>query len=95
MLVLARWPAHIAPRRMLMPSQLPPVLAPTPRARMSKRSAADHGYQVVVGLRRGHQAAVGVMSVGANCRDSFSTLEQAKKNLCYFDGTETIEEVIQ
>lgn len=33
-------------------------------------------------------------SSGAYCRDSFSTLEKAQKNLCYFNGTECIEEVI-
>ena len=31
---------------------------------------------------------------GAFCTDSFSTMEEAKKNLCYFDGTKTKEEVI-
>ena len=31
---------------------------------------------------------------GASCRDSFSTLEEAKKNLCYFDGSHSIDEVI-
>lgn len=31
---------------------------------------------------------------GAYCQDSFSTLEEAKENLCYFNGTpakETVE----
>ena len=33
-------------------------------------------------------------SSGASCTDSFSTLEEAKKNLCYFDGTKVKEKVI-
>ena len=33
-------------------------------------------------------------SFGAGCQDSFPTLEQARKHLCYFDGAKTkIEEV--
>jgi hypothetical protein len=28
------------------------------------------------------------------CQDDFDTLEEAKKNLCYFDGTECKEEVV-
>jgi len=28
---------------------------------------------------------------GASCRDNFPTYEEAKKNLCYFDGTKTID----
>jgi len=32
---------------------------------------------------------------GAYCEDSFSTLEEAEKNLCYFDGTKCKEEVIK
>jgi len=31
---------------------------------------------------------------GAWCQDSFDTREEAKKNLCYFDGTKVIEEVV-
>jgi hypothetical protein len=31
---------------------------------------------------------------GASCQDSFSTLEEAKANLCYFDGSETKESVV-
>ena len=31
----------------------------------------------------------------AGCQDSFSTLEEAKQNLCYFDGTKTKIEVIE
>lgn len=29
---------------------------------------------------------------GASCRDSFDSLEEAKKNLCYFDGSRCIDE---
>ena len=31
---------------------------------------------------------------GTYCQDSFFTLEEAKKHLCYFDGTPTRERVI-
>ena len=34
-------------------------------------------------------------SAGAACLDSFSTLEEAKRNLCYFDGTKTKIEVVE
>jgi len=34
-------------------------------------------------------------SCGAACTDSFSTLEEAKKNLCYFDGTKVKEKIIK
>ena len=33
-------------------------------------------------------------SSGANCTDSFSSLEEAKKNLCYFDSTKVKENVV-
>jgi hypothetical protein len=32
--------------------------------------------------------------VGAICMDSFSTLEEAKKYLCYFDGTKCQQKVV-
>lgn len=28
------------------------------------------------------------------CKDNFYTLEEAQKNLCYFDGSKPIEEII-
>ena len=31
---------------------------------------------------------------GAFCTDSFDTMEEAEKNLCYFDGTKIKEEVV-
>jgi hypothetical protein len=31
---------------------------------------------------------------GANCFDSFHNLEDARRNLCYFDGTRVKEEVV-
>lgn len=34
-------------------------------------------------------------SDGANCTDSFETLEEAERNLCYFDGTKIKETVIK
>ena len=33
-------------------------------------------------------------SCGANCTDSFSTLEEAKNNLCYFDGSKGKDKVV-
>lgn len=30
---------------------------------------------------------------GAYCVDSFSSLEEAKKNLCYFDGSKTTDKI--
>jgi hypothetical protein len=33
-------------------------------------------------------------SAGASCKDSFSSLEDAQKNLCYFNGTKCFEEVV-
>ena len=33
-------------------------------------------------------------SCGAACTDSFSTLEEAKKNLCYFDDSKCVERVV-
>ena len=31
---------------------------------------------------------------GAACQDSYSTLEEAQRNLCYFDGTKIIDKII-
>jgi len=31
---------------------------------------------------------------GASCKDYFFTLEEARRNLCYFDGTRSREEVV-
>lgn len=33
-------------------------------------------------------------SSGAACRDYFPTLEEAERNLCYFDGSKTKIEVV-
>ena len=33
-------------------------------------------------------------SSGASCQDSFSSLEEANKNLCYFDNTKVKEKVV-
>ena len=33
-------------------------------------------------------------SSGADCRDSFSSLKEAKENLCYFDGSKISEKVV-
>ncbi len=31
---------------------------------------------------------------GAACQDTFDSLEEAKKNLCYFDNSKSIDEVV-
>lgn len=31
---------------------------------------------------------------GASCNDSFSSLEEATKNLCYFDGSKCVDSII-
>jgi len=33
--------------------------------------------------------------LGAMCNDSFKTLEEAEANLCYFDGSKPIDEVVE
>lgn len=33
-------------------------------------------------------------SNGAACDDNFSSLDEAKRNLCYFDGTKCREKVV-
>ena len=33
-------------------------------------------------------------SSGASCQDSFSTLKEAKENLCYFDNSKVIDKVV-
>ena len=33
-------------------------------------------------------------SDGANCTDSFGSLDEAMKNLCYFDGTQYTERIV-
>ena len=32
--------------------------------------------------------------IGAACKDAFPTLEEARKNLCYFDGTRWKDKVV-
>ena len=32
---------------------------------------------------------------GAYCTDSFDSLEEARENLCYFDGSKIIETVVE
>lgn len=34
------------------------------------------------------------MNGDASIRDSFTTLEEAKKNLCYFDGSKPVDTVL-
>lgn len=31
---------------------------------------------------------------GAWCKDDFDSLEEAKRNLCYFDGSKCIEKIV-
>ena len=34
-------------------------------------------------------------SDGASCRDNFDTLEEAERNLCYFDNSRVVEMVVR
>jgi hypothetical protein len=38
--------------------------------------------------------AASINNASSYCNDSFLTLEEAKKNLCYFNGTKTKKEII-
>ena len=33
-------------------------------------------------------------SIGAACNDSFSTLEEVKQNICYFNGSKAVDIVV-
>lgn len=33
--------------------------------------------------------------LGAACKDSFSTIEEARANICYFDGSKATDKVLQ
>lgn len=69
------------------------------KARIIKRTCPDGDTQFVIQQRhflfRWMWVSAWVnSSSGAACQDSFSTLEEAKNNLCYFDGSECKEEVV-
>ena len=34
-------------------------------------------------------------SCGASCNSTFYSLEEAEKNLCFFDGTKTVDKVVK
>lgn len=70
------------------------------RARIIKRIGPDKSIQYVIQqkhfLLRWLWVDAWLNSLaGAYCEDTFSTLEEAQKNLCYFDGTKTVDIVIK
>ena len=71
----------------------------TTKVRIIKRTGVDGRVQYVIQqkhhLFRWQWVDAWLNSLsGASCRDSFDTLEQAKKNLCYFDGSVPTDEVV-
>ena len=69
------------------------------KARIIKRTGPDGRVQYIIQQRhslfRWWWVDAWVESLcGAACQDSFNTLDNAKKNLCYFDGTKSKEEVV-
>ena len=69
------------------------------KARIIKRTGPDGRVQYIIqqkhSLFRWWWVDAWLNSLcGASCLDYFDTLDEAKKNLCYFDGTETKEKVV-
>ena len=69
------------------------------KARIVERTAADGQVKFIIQqkhfLFRWMWVDAWINSLlGAACRDSFDSLEQAKKNLCYFDGTPSRDAVV-
>lgn len=68
-------------------------------ARIIERTACDGGVEFVIQQRHflfkwwWVDAWLNSYS-GASCKDYFSTLKEAKENMCYFDGTECKERVV-
>lgn len=70
-----------------------------PRARIIERTAPDGRVEFVIQqphfLFRWQWVDAWLnSSCGADCKDYFDSLEEAKKNLCYFDGTPCTEKVV-
>jgi hypothetical protein len=69
------------------------------KARIVERTAPDGSKQYVIqqrhGLFRWWWVDAWINSwAGAACRDSFPTLEEAKRKLCWFDGTPCTDRVM-
>ena len=70
------------------------------KTRIIKRVNVDDGIEFVIQqkhfLIRWWWVDAWVNSLaGAACVDSFKTIEEAKSNLCYFDGSKPVESVVQ
>jgi len=69
------------------------------KARIIKRTGPSGRVQYIIQQKHGLfwwwwiDAWLNSLSAAA-CRDNFDTLDEAKKNLCYFDGTKSKEEVV-
>jgi len=69
------------------------------KTRIIKRTDVDGGIEYVIQqkhfLFRWWWVDAWVNSLsGASCLDHFGTLEEAKKNLCYFDNSKITEKVV-
>ena len=69
------------------------------KARIVKRTGPDKSVEFVIQQRHflfrwWWVDAWMNSSCGAACRDSYPTFEEAAANLCHFDGTKTVEEVV-
>jgi len=69
------------------------------KVRIIKRSFSDGSFNYVIQQKHFLFKFIWVdawvnSSVGAACMDYFATLEEAKKNLCYFDGSKCIEKIV-
>lgn len=69
------------------------------KARIIERTGPDGKVQYIIQqkhfLFRWWWVDAWVNSGTVWCNDDFDTLEEAQKNLCYFDGTKTEERVVQ
>lgn len=70
-----------------------------PKVRIVERTNVDGRVEYVIQQRHflfGYWCDAWINSFcGAYCDDYFATLEEAQKNLCYFDGSKIKERVVQ
>ena len=69
------------------------------KVRIIKRTYPDGSIRFVIQQRHYLLRLIWVDAwinclAGACCQDSFSTFEEAEKNLCYFDGTKAQDEIV-
>ena len=68
------------------------------KARIIKRVGVDGHTQFIIqqkhSLFRWWWVDAWINSGSVWCQDDFGTLEEAKKNLCYFDGSKCVETVM-